>query len=362
LKTQRIACLGLVLLFFLLLPLILAVLDQPHYSEKFKSLPSSDLGHPSPYSFIAEEISNSAKPIDILILGSSFGWTGLDATEIKSELSKEISREAIVLNFGTNWRGEEQYYIILRDLLLKRKIQMVLWTQPVWEYQQQQTWHFRSNYFMRFGDRTLIEGLPLYDKITWYGHLVLGSPRQLLSAFRPNLTHYPINHSDSFGSYLKMSGFNGKPFQAQEIRPLNLNPDDLFASTNNLGQFQKDCSPFPEFQTFWLNKFGELVDKESIFITAISIPVWKYRKECFVKQSLLALAPLKADLLGIPPAKLFGNMPDLEQETYFYNEHLNLNGSKYFTCSILPGIIAAYKKSLVHNDSTNNSIHHKDRK
>lgn len=348
-KNKRVLTYCVVIILFLLLPVIIDFLGLRNNTENFKSLPSNDLGHPSPYVFIADEMSRTEEPVDILILGSSFGWTGLDASIIASELSKEIGRKTAVLNFCSNWRGEDQYLILLRDLLLKRKVNMVLITQPIWEYQKQYSWHFRASYFMRFSDRYLLSGLSLNDKVSWYSHLVLGAPRQLLSAIRPNIPLNPIPHSSTFGTMLKKKGFNGENFvqfkQVPVVNKINRTYNDSFTNTH----YKIMDSKFPEFQTFWMNHLSSLLTKRNISKALISIPIWSTRNDKYVKIYSELFDIYDSTFIGIPPYELFGEMKPEKQNLFFYNEHMNYNGAKYFTESIVKKIIETYTKSLYQN-------------
>ena len=338
-NNKRVLIFCLIILFFLLLPILLDIFEIPNNSERFKSLPSNDLGHPSPYINIANELTNSSEPIDILILGSSFGWTGLDASIITEKLSKEIGRSAKVLNFCSNWRGEDQYYIILHEILKKREVKFVVFTQPVWSIQQQNTWHFRTSHFMKFSDNYLLDGLSVLDKITWYGHLVLGAPRQLISGLRPNLIPDIIPHAESFGSMLKKRGFHGEEFKIYE--PLiNQKEVNLEIGKSEYKDFDHN---FPKFQTFWFNRIRELLDNNKINRALISIPIWSHRNDNFIRRSLVLNDIYQCDLIANVPKKLFGRFDDKKQKLFFYNEHMNYNGAKYFTNSIANKIIDKYK-------------------
>lgn len=341
-KNKRVLSFSLIILFFLILPIVLDVLEIPSNSDRFKSLPSNDLGHPSPYIFIANELTTSNEPVDILILGSSFGWTGLDASIIAECLSKEIDRNAKVLNFCSNWRGDDQYFILLRELLKKREVKLVLITQPVWSIQQQYTWHFRTSHYMRFSDNYLLSGLSTIDKITWYGHLVLGAPRQLLSAIRPNIRPNKIPHSETFGSMLKKKGFNGEMFENFEPEVNN----DIYQTTGSIesvDEFVDLNHTFPEFQTFWMKKIRDTLNINKVSHAQISIPIWSHRNDKEIKRSASLNDIYQCDLIGITPYKLFGEMKLQEQKLFFYNEHMNYNGAKYFTKSVIKKIIEYYK-------------------
>ena len=349
-KNKRVLSFCVVIILFLLLPVILDFLGLHNSTENFQSIPSQDLGHPSPYIFIADEMSRTEEPVDILILGSSFGWTGLDASIIASGLSKEMGRKTTVLNFCSNWRGEDQYFIILRDLLLKRKVKMVLISQPVWEFQKQYSWHYRASYFMRFSDRYLLSGLSLNDKISWYSHLVLGAPRQLLSAIRPNIPLNPIPHSSTFGSMLKKRGFQGENFVYFKQSPIinKINRTYNYSITNS--HFKIIDSKFPKFQTFWINHLSSLLTKNNISKALISIPTWSTRNDNYVKIYRELIDIYDSTYIGIPPYELFGKMGPDKQKLFFYNEHMNYNGAELFTESIVKTIVETYKKSLYRNE------------
>lgn len=136
------------------------------------------------YTFIREEIFGTGEPIDILFLGSSSVWTGVNAVLVEEVLEERLRRPATVLNFGVTFPGHEASYFLLRDTLSRRPVKLVVLGAPSAE---RETPHRVTPYLLDLSrDRAFLRTLPAADLPTFYASTLLGAPRQLLSMLRPN--------------------------------------------------------------------------------------------------------------------------------------------------------------------------------
>lgn len=78
--------------------------------------------------YLSFEIYRNSQPIDLLIVGDSAVWTGIDARVVEDELSKLLQRPATVVLVGGNWQGERESAYLLQDFLQRRKVKMVIFS------------------------------------------------------------------------------------------------------------------------------------------------------------------------------------------------------------------------------------------
>ena len=103
------------------------------------------------FPYIQHEIFEEKSDIDVLILSTSLLWTAIDTPYLQTELSKAIGRDAEVVTLGSNWRGEDLNYVMLRDLLERRKVKSLIFSMPA-DYQIMDEPHNQSAHWLLYGD------------------------------------------------------------------------------------------------------------------------------------------------------------------------------------------------------------------
>src|SRR6185369_7920682 len=89
-----------------------------------------------PFSHIQQGVFEEKGDIDLLFIGSSFLWAGIDTPQVERAQSAQLGRKATVLTLGSNWWGEDLTYFLLRDLLARRRVKMVVFSMPTKTDQQ----------------------------------------------------------------------------------------------------------------------------------------------------------------------------------------------------------------------------------
>lgn len=331
-----------VLAFFLTLPLLLSVFGKPTRDDVFASIP----GGSGPIPYIKQEIYDEKADIDILFLGTSLLWVGIDSQYMKQEVSKKIGKEARVLTIGTNWRGEDLNYVFLRDLLQRRRVRMLVVSMPH-RTQVMDEPHSQAYHWWVYGDHheTLL-GLPFRYQFQLYADAVLGAPRHLLSLARPNYLEDPGGYKETFGAYKVQSGYAREKFVPIEPLPPKLATKDLVYSRERPGFFRFTGQALNPFQEHFLKKFGKLVTDHGVKLAVVHMPLASEMHSTVVeeRQDWSEFFGFHVPLVGIPMEILFKKMHENQVYLYYYDEHLNKNGNEYFTRAIAPTLLEIYEK------------------
>jgi hypothetical protein len=297
------------------------------------------------YTFIREQIFEQEGPIDILFLGPSAVWTGIDPTLVQEALRERYKRDATALNFGVDFYGNEQAYFLLRDTLLTRRVRLVVLGAPS---PSTSAPHLVTPYLLDLHrDRTLLSSLPISSWPAFYAAAVLGAPRQLLSFLRPN--QQLTAHGQGKHAVSRIG--NGQHYDTRALE------DVAVPSSTPL-------SPHPSKDVN-----GDVLSKGDprILETAPSLHQEKILQaiERLCRQSgtglVLLRVPLQSDeadvirlpsteLLGgrlklIAPRPEFATLPPADRAPYYRNAgHLNYRGAFLFTRNALPALLRMYEE------------------
>lgn len=333
---------------FLLLLVILLVL--PILVARFRLVSKSDVysgvttRHGS-FTYLQQQIFSERSELDIVFVGSSLIWAGIDTPYVQRELSKKLGREARVVTLATNWRGEDLTYTVLSDLLAHRKVRMVVLTMPL-PYQTQSAPHHQAFRWWLYGENEAeLRRLPLRDRVAIYGEQVLGAPRHLLSAIRPN--RVVVAPQDTrLGALQEESGFQGAPFVRRTYQAPPPDTRGVIYSPETRDHFQFTGQALSQYQGEFLSSTFTLLSKYQTRILILHVPTSQERHSAVVTERMFWPAVLGQDvpILGVPPAALFAGMSDAEIDQFFYDEHLNINGSELFTRTVTPAILEVYEQ------------------
>jgi len=93
----------IVVVFSLTLPLMLGWCSAWSERDAFDEMPNSN--HGSPYSYIGKQIYDETTPVDIVMVGDSQLWTGLNALILQEELEKILRRKVSVISLAHGFGG-----------------------------------------------------------------------------------------------------------------------------------------------------------------------------------------------------------------------------------------------------------------
>jgi hypothetical protein len=345
-----------------LLPLALGLLKPQKPATIFKSIPPSY----GSYYNIGVNFAET-KRIDVVIVGTSVAWNGLDSRIIADRLTEAVGEKVIVRNFATNSRGEDRSAEIIRHVVRKYKPKLVLAGEvqvPI------DAPHPLSKYWNR-GDIDVSQ-FGIVTAAQFYTMRVLGAPRQIWSRIRSK--HFTIlnkkdrNHvrrlRKSFGFSSKPRGWRSNfapagtkalPMPDERYVPPPLPVDSLFYREGVSDNFVEDSSmPYEELQTYFFEYMRDEVRKRGGTFASVGFPVGLGENEDIsVQVAKLHLRPLadgkKKDwpVLGIPLARIFPGMPMDEVKNFFANEtHFNPSGARVFTLALMPSIEKLYREAI----------------
>ena len=327
---------------FLSLPMVLSIAGITTSRQMYKEV-SPGVG---PFHFFEKTIYQETGDIDVLILGPSLSWNAIDAKTIKDALTQRLGREAIVYNFGSNWRGEDLYYTLLRDVTKNRKVSLLIYSPPMPSVQRNDP-HPKAQFWTAYGIE-LNQGKSLYRLIQNYSLEILGAPRHLLSAIRDDISHDTRGAVQNFGTLKTYSGLNGN-FIEQKLAPPNFTSEQLLYSNKTSFNFKFQGSVLPDFIALYNQKLFELAKSKSIAIATIYLPLYSQRHDIFIEELInwrdFSNNP-KLQMIGIPNQQLFKNLSEKQIDNMYYDQHLNVNGAIYFTKAILPSVLELYEQAI----------------
>jgi hypothetical protein len=305
------------------------------------------LSQGGPYEFIENEVLRATGPIDIVAIGPSYLWSGFDAPLVKRALGQVITqREPVVLNLSSNWRGEELYYLLARDLLARRKVSLVVLTMnlPVPSLDEP---HPMARYWMTVRDAPLLdEQLTPGYRAKLSAQMLTGAPRQLLSLVRDNWVG--VNrYAATLGSGLFPIGYRGAPFIQFHPPPPVLTAADLI---DGQGAYRFTGNRMLPHEELYVARLARLLEDKQVAVAILHVPGYT-GQETPMRSPVLEerrdwrqTFGSRSALVGIPPAVLFRGLSDEQIRRLYYNYHLNSNGAEFFTRAIAPALVDLHEK------------------
>jgi hypothetical protein len=360
-STKQAAGFALLLLALLLSPLLVGRKLLPPREEAYAS---QGWGN-GPYPWIQDQIFRETNDIDIAFVGSSHILHGVDTPYVQSQLSKKLERPAVVRTIGWGGAGFDGLYFIARDLLSHRRVRMLVF------YDEDPAPGVRigqNTAFFRLGeDASLLRGLDGRNQALFYFASVMGMPRNLLNWVRPNLPaplvstppNYWEQHYGSasiaglLGATSSELGFTASPQRDDFTKFVPFTPkttatpaDVLTYSKAVQGKFEVMQEPLLGWQLHFVRKLADLARTSGCTLVVLNIPVLDEARVTVIRQRAFwpEVCQSKVEMLGIPPAKLFGGLTDEEVRMLYFNRgHFNKNGMTYFTALITPALLRTYE-------------------
>jgi len=338
---------GALLLLLLALPMLVALVRPPARVQVYRSVPPGV----GPFTYMAREIFEEKSDINVLFDVDSVGWVGVDARYFQQQLSAALGRPATVVVLAANWPGMDQRYVLLRDMLERRRVGMLVLSPPRPGSESDRP-HVQAFRWLQFGeDQRLAAGLSLRNRLAIYADEVLGAPRQLLSAVRPNL----VSAEDpaivaGLGSMKVEQGFHNTPFVrvAPVVTPV-VRADDMILSARTAQNFRVTGPALSAYQLHFMRRIGQLVAQYHVPLTILHVPLASERGSAVISQQAdwSQAFGTPVTVVGMSSQQLFRGMSDAQFYRYYYDEHLNRNGSELFTEAVSAALVAAYRRSGV---------------
>lgn len=337
--------------FFLLLVLVALILPalfdrrSAGLEKAAYEMVPEDLGA---FSFVKNEVFEKDEELDILFLGSSVMFAGIDATAVRDSLSRELGRPANVAVFGHYFNSIDVSYVQLRDLLERRRVKMIVYSVPRGEFPEGPS--PSGVRFIRYGDvPELTAELPLNGKLSLYASSVLNLPKDLLAITRDNLEP-PSPFEKDLGADVQKMAMGRDVGKFVEIDPPapDFKARELIFPTEESSHFDLSDKTVSDYQKVFLKRLFNLARDERIPLIMLNIPQLpeKHSPKIVVLDDWARNYGLRTKIVGVAPAELFAGLSESEIEKMYFDErHFNANGNEFFTQSVMPGILEVFREN-----------------
>jgi hypothetical protein len=351
-SVRHAAAFTLLLGALLLLPAMVARSGALDRADVYPTLPVNA----GPFSYIQRQIFEETGDIDLAFIGSSFMWNAFDVHYVQRELSTALGRPVTVRTLASVWPGIDRDYALVRDLVSQRRVRMVVLKLPNRELPTDDplvvfnrvtnTPHIQAFRFFRVGELAgMLDGLHARERASLYAGAVLGMPRHLLSLLRPN--YLSLSPADSlFGGRIDHRGYFGAPYVEFRPAPPVIPAQEMIYSAGTASRFRFFHEPLPHYQTHFVRMIGRFLKERGVPLVLVHIPQANETRRATVEERLSWLEQfpeLGAKLIGVPPSRLFQRFSDAEVKRFFSSDHLNQNGTVYFTHTITPALIQVFR-------------------
>jgi hypothetical protein len=342
------------LTFILVLPWVMSKFHL--YTPKGSYLTVPDTSPTFPYLY--QQIFQQSGDIDILFLGSSLLGAAIDTPQVKTKLGTTLGREAHVITLSWNWPGIDLENLVARDLLRRRKVKMAVLT-VVDDQTEQQAPHPLLPYTLQFGDLTeLFPHVPLLGRIQLFSVAILAAPRQLWMTLRGSDWKPSPEIVDNDGALLKQMGFHSAPFEPNDWHAPRSSPRDLIYSTKTQEHWQFSHKALGVYEHDLWSRLVEKFKSSGTQVVILHIPQYDRYDSKKIPERLDWSKEFgtSVSLVGVPESELFAKLKGEDIQKLYFNNHLNRNGSRYFTESITPALIELYVNPRNTGPNDENSI------
>jgi hypothetical protein len=336
---------------FLLTLLLLALITSPYwivqlpgYSHKDKWLET--MAGAGNYHFFAREIYDRTDDVDILVIGDSIMWCGMDTDLIEKELSRQIGRKAVVLSFAANWRGEDLLYLQTKEILAHRRVKMLMINMPV--FSEREVPHAAAAYWWVMGEHDL-SGIDYKSWLSLYAVSVWGMPRHFLSFLRPNemlQERHQIRSNTKTGALKEEIGFKSVFRRPEKSYSFDISPESVILSPVTEKNYHFTNRLPNRFQSFFLNRIFALAERHDVHVVVSSVPRYSQTRNELAEEitDYAKIYPGFIETATVQPIRIFGRMGREEERRYFYDEHMNISGAEIYTQAMMPTILSLYAK------------------
>jgi hypothetical protein len=320
----------------LALPLVLAVAGRPTRSDVYRSIrPTSGA-----YAYIERETLEERSDIDMVFVGASHIWEGIDTPMVQRELSSALGRPATARTLGFSWPGLDVTYAVLLDLFAHRHVRTVVLELPRADYDRDKPhpMAYRLLDYAHHGD--VLGDLSWKHRAELYGDFVLAAPRHLLSFLRSNPPDPSVEFVATLGSADRTFDVDGSTFETSAFEPPQLSAERTIFSPSSAHYFSFAGKPLTDYDAVFARRILELVARSGAKVIALHLPIWAERRAPVVEEREPWPDVLALPLVGVAPSVLFSGLSDVQLARMFVDVgHLNRNGARVFTRAILPALL-----------------------
>jgi hypothetical protein len=320
-----------------------------------------------PVEYVYYELNTHKEDLDVLFLGASSLQAAIDTAQVKQSVSEVIGRPATVqalFTWGFSLLGP--YEFLKETYRAGRKVRLVVIAHPSRDSGPPLGHEGMSHYLWNYAeDQHIVAHEPLDVRANYYTFSVLGLPRYLLGMLRPNARmgwtddqrELLTTRASSFGVDLTPIGFADSPagttphaaFVEYAPRPLTIDPQSTFyyGAGSNPSFTDADETPGPDVDMLRaIVELGRAHGTRVLFLCLprLYLPGEYSEKTVNVYNLPKELYQLGFSWVGVPSAKLFEGLSLDEIHLLFRDQwHLNTNGARYYTRTMLPALLRAYR-------------------
>jgi hypothetical protein len=314
----------------LLFPAGLALVPWYTQEQLFYGVPKAD----GPFQFIARQIYTEKAPIDVLFVGSSLTWAGIDSEMIESKLRSEHNKSnARVLNFGVLGRADELIYLLLSEVLKQRRVKLVVYESPRTMHDANGPYYHAHRWLNPFTHFEAVRDINPKHLLSYYALSVLGAPRSFVVTLLPPGRDLA---QKSEHSYWVRPDNGGPTLDMPQNTPI-FGVDDALRSKTVAGEWRQSPEPLTPFQKFWFEKTRKLVEAHGVTLVTLNIPIRSDLQAGFITEKidpdLTKTHPLTQ--IGLVPGKLYLGTADPERR-FFTDDHMQREGARYFSGALVP--------------------------
>lgn len=359
-STKQAAAFAVLLLVILLSPVLVGKSLLRSREQMYSSLPWGT----GPYPYTHDQIFVEKGDLDVVFMGTSTMWYGINTPYFQEKLSEKLGRPAAARSICWDWVGADAFYRIAKDLLDHRRVHMIVFCDPA--ITAGDTAHTMARDLFRWPERAEdLAGLQPRAKSAFYAAAILGMPENLLGRVRPNL---PLIGKDApeiswpgydhmKNPFLRLGSLSCRFIEGRDFveftPPTQPDPSNIFiyseATKTNfqfLGGAATHELPLQPMQISFLKKVAALAREHDVKMAYLYVPRSTERTFTTVDPSAFWPDIFGKDvaMVGIPPGKLYAGLSDEDiLKLYWEYRHYNENGQNYFTKVVTPALVQLYE-------------------
>ncbi len=354
-STKQAAAFAGLILFILLSPVLFGKSWIRPHDQMYSSIPWGA----GPYPYLHNQIYEEKGDIDVVFMGPSTMWYGINTPYFQDKLSEKLGRPASARTMCWDWVGADPFYRIVKDLLEHRNVHMIVFSDPAMTAPN--TAHKMAPELFQWPDHgEELSGMAFRPKTSFYAAAIVGMPMSLLGRLRSNLPAIDSEEVSWPGFYHMENPFRrlgalrsplvqGRPFE-KYIPPTSPSASEVREYSPATRQyFHFPDEPPPPMQLAFLRKVAELAREHHVKMVYLYVPRSTEMRNATVNPETFwpDIFGDNITMLGIPPTILFGGLSDNDAlKLYWEYRHFNINGQEYFTPIVTPALVQLYEDQI----------------
>lgn len=290
------------------------------------------------------EIYKRKSDVDILFMGGCLMTAGIDSSLLQEQYG-QMNPEMKMVFFVVTGGNQDAEYFMLRELLKRRRVRFVVLQTPPISLSYVKP-HPACLIWNATQDKDMLSECSNYLKFRMYSQSIFEGLRDLVSIVRrnPQRAHY---RAALTGQWLKT--VDGEPFVYRFPSIPTVLPKELLYSSNPSAFAFYNSPNMARYNKRFFMKTIELLEENNVPFMLLHIPMLDERDYLVMERDFLKslCEDKRVPLMGISKDRLFHGMTSKERRSlYADNSHMNQNGSKLFTKTILDGLWQVYRESI----------------